>query len=118
MVIKMSTSIKQSYLDYRAFVLAAISSILFVTISTIAAELNSAFKSLLATVFTHHWIGKSVLASVLFVAIFLVSAYALAQQETQKEVNYLNWTLLLLAIVIIGQVSITGFYAWNFFVFH
>jgi hypothetical protein len=114
----MSTNLSKSYFDYRAFVLAAVSSIIFVTVSTIAAELNSGFKGFLATVFTHHWIGKSVIASVVFVMIFLVSAYALMQQETPKDINYWRWTLLLLVVVIVGQIAIYGYYAWNFIVFH
>ena len=52
-----------------ATVLSAIITIIYITTITVAADLYPPLKEFLANVFSHHWIGKSITAILIF-AIF------------------------------------------------
>jgi uncharacterized membrane protein YqhA len=47
-------------------VMSAIITVLGITFMTVYAEFNAAFKNFLKATFYHHWIGKGVLAIVIF----------------------------------------------------
>jgi preprotein translocase subunit SecY len=52
-----------------SFTVSAIFTVIFIAIATVLSELYHPFKSWLAETFTHHWIGKGVLAVIVFLGM-------------------------------------------------
>ena len=61
-------------ISIRAFACAFHVAAWFVVVATVCAELFPAFKTLLADGFGHHWLAKSDIAAILFIATALVCA--------------------------------------------
>lgn len=87
--------------------LATIGTILLIVILTIGAELLPALKANLKNTFGHHWIGKSILATIMFFITF----FAFRKVEFW---DIKRWTILLAAIWILGNLIIFGFFIWHF----
>lgn len=66
------------------FCLGAAASSWLLAIMVIAAELYAPFKSLLAAVFAHHWIGKAVLTA----AAFVVFGFLLKERKTDESLAW------------------------------
>lgn len=91
----------------------AITAIVFITAITIAADLYSPLKDWLKENFSHHWIGKGILAIAAFLlAGFLKFLFGKTTNEIKiaKNLAVLNW------LSIIGSLAILGFFifeAWK-----
>jgi len=95
-----------------SFVVSAIIVVIFIAGITIVTELFSNVKSLLADTFVHHWIGKGVLAILLFLALAFL--YNLFHCEHEREKTPM--LIAILAIVtILSFFVILGFYVYEVF---
>ena len=89
----------------QSFALGAVLAAVFVAAVTIAAELMPPLKTWLADTFTHHWIGKSVLAAAIYIGtsiiIFAVPS-AGSQERARKSLAALFWfSWLAIAAIIV-----------------
>lgn len=93
-----------------AFSLSAIVAILFITAATVVAELNSPFKDFLKDNFMHHWIGKGVLAAIIWsLGGLLVNLFPFPSDE--KKTTFMIWLISLSTIV--GFLIIFLFYLYE-----
>ncbi len=86
-----------------ASVVSAFFSTIFVTSVTILAELVPSFKNWLASTFYHHWIGKGVLTTGIFVTFFVfmvIFGKGLDDERLAGQIKLLNVTLALGTFVI------------------
>ena len=87
-------------------VMASIVSIVAVTVMTVYAEINEVFKNWLKSVFSHHWVGKGIIALV----IFFVFAH-LIKLESKRETVYL--VNLLVAVAVLCSGALLLFFIWE-----
>lgn len=78
-------------------IIAAISAVIFITALTIIGDLYPPLKNLLKEEHYHHWIGKGVWATILFVLVTL--GYAVFTKEPQpgmtaRLLKLLSWTVI------------------------
>lgn len=79
--------------------------IAFVAAATIGGEMHAPFKDWLAATFTHHWVGKGIIASVI---LFLGGAVLAPTIPARRSVTGLLWVLFVVTIV--AFLAIVGFY--------
>lgn len=84
--------------------LATLATILFITLLTIAAELNAPLKGWLAATFTHHWVGKGILAMALF-ALLCFAGPLLEMKRLQSGV---------VPVVLVALLAIHAFFILHF----
>lgn len=99
---------KNSY----ATAVSGICTVVFVTLLTVLADLAPALKDWLKAVFTHHWIGKGVLAAGLFGLIYLL---ALKTARDNSEESAAPLLRLLAWSAICGTIIIFAFFLWEAF---
>ncbi len=90
--------------------IGAIAAAIFITIITISADLYLPIKGWLKNIFSHHWVGKSVLAAVVFL-LFAVLIWPFSKRADDEKIRkilvLLNWLL------IAGSLAIFGFFIWE-----
>jgi purine-cytosine permease-like protein len=98
----------------RGLAISGTLSVLFVTVVTIAAELYPPLKNWLASTFTHHWVGKGVIAMAIFFLLGLLLGFLWRSERIPTGL------LMICAwVAILGTVAISGFYVYEaFFVTH
>ena len=91
---------------------SAIFTMIFIAAITVTADLAPDLKDWLKSVFTHHWIGKSVLALAFFLIFSIVVYFCPCQKDiekTKKLLSYLLWSSM-------GSVVIIFlFFIWEVF---
>lgn len=95
-----------------AATMAAATSILFVTVITVLADLAPGLKDWLKVTFTHHWIGKGVIAAGLFVVVYLFLNAFLKKATAERLVPLLR---LLTWLTVAGTIVILGFFVYEAF---
>lgn len=90
---------------------AAISLILIAAI-TIAAELVPPLKNWLKSSFSHHWIGKSIIALGFFIIVAILSFFYPEKPDVDKITT---WLRILLIVAVSSFLAITGFFAYEAF---
>ena len=99
----------------QSFAIGAVLAAVFAVAVTIAAELMPPLKTWLADTFTHHWIGKSVLAAAIYVGtsiiIFAVPS-AGSQEQARKSLAALFWISWVVVAAIIGFFLYEAFWAY------
>jgi len=80
--------------------------IALIAVFTILSEQFSVVKNFFA-LFGHHWIGKSVLALLVFGALYLL----LSKSDENLDDNSIWW---LIGTVVLSGLAIAGFYTWHF----
>lgn len=75
---------------------------------TILAEISPEFKSFLVQLATHHWIGKSVISAVAFVAFYALFA------RSRESHRVLGGTFLVVGSVVLAGLGIFAFFVWHF----
>ena len=75
---------------------------------TIWAEQQESFKTLLASLAGHHWIGKSIVAAVAFVLLYML------MRHRRESNNALTLMLLVCASAIGGGLVIFFFYVQHY----
>jgi hypothetical protein len=98
----------------RSFAIAAIVAIVFVTVATVLGELYKPFKNWLKETFYHHWMGKGIIAIVVFYALGFIG------RAKSKDTDEALVTILraVFWITLIGVLAITGFYLYEYFIVH
>ncbi|MEK7568002.1 MAG: hypothetical protein AAB513_03735 [Patescibacteria group bacterium] len=72
---------------------------ILVAVLTIGGELYAPLKDSLKSIFTHHWLGKSALAIIIFVLVFLVRFSAKADMEKVRRALILaTWCAVFSAV--------------------
>lgn len=97
-----------------SFAISAIVAIVFVVFATIFGELYKPFKDSLKDIFSHHWIGKGVIAIVIFYALGFLGYFSAKDDEDGmiKMLKIVFW------VALIGVLAITGFYLYEYFLVH
>lgn len=92
-----------------AGVAASSAAILFITVATIVGELYKPFKGWLKITFSHHWIGKGVLALVIFAVIFiLIFVFSCRRKDSctesgvKKSLDILSWITVFSILVLVA----------------
>ncbi len=88
-----------------ADIYGAISAVVFVTAATIVGEFVPVFKNWLKTMFTHHWIGKGVLAVVVFWVVIYVSYKMIGRdsdEDLAKNFHLLSVIAAICAFLLLG----------------
>lgn len=87
--------------------MSAILAVFFVTVITIAAELWPPLKEWLRTIFTHHWVGKSILVIVLY----FLRLFFIFRINNGASIERLNKILIFLFwLAVMGTLIIFGFF--------
>lgn len=97
-----------------SFIISAIVAIIFIPISVILGELYKPFKDWLKNIFYHHWIGKGVIAFVIFYFFGFLKYFKSKDNEDVivKMLKVLFW------ITFIGTLAIISFYLYEYFIVH
>lgn len=88
----------------------AITAVIFIIAITIAADIYLSLKDLLKSVFSHHWIGKSILSVAVFIIVGAIS-FLLPIQANEEKISRLLRALSFL--LIIGILAIFSFFVYE-----
>ena len=100
---------KQSILS--AIIISAILTIVVIVLLTVCGELDAGFKGWLTQTFSHHWIGKSIISTL----VFLVSMPIFYVLRLKKiSTIFLIWLLVAVANLSFG-VLLAFFFFETFF---
>jgi len=95
----------------RAASLGAIAAAIFIAASTVMAELFAPFKDFLKEKFSHHWVGKSVLALLIFLTVSFLGYFILKK----SGIDSLPRILLILGLTaVFGSFLILGFFIYEY----
>lgn len=89
---------------------AVTTSIVVTTIITIWAELVPSFKTWLAGTFVHHWIGKSVIALILFGVVILIGSVwrkPTTFSHVGQRIRLTAW------VTILSSAVLFGYFLWH-----
>ena len=93
---------------------AATTTIIFVTVITIWAELFAPLKEWLKDFSGHHWTSKSILSVLLYVIVTIVLYWTI---HDQNETRIRKALIVLLIFLVLGSIIITAFYTGHHFKF-
>lgn len=104
---------KQTKLLHSAICAAAVTTI-FIAVITLYAEFSPPLKDWLKTTFTHHWLGKSALSAILFIAVTFFGYFfplKTGEETIRKRILLLFWVSLASALIIIVFFGYEAFFA-------
>lgn len=96
-------------LDEFNFYLGAAASAWLLTVMVLLTELSAPFKDILTKVFTHHWIAKLILVTLIFIVVSKL--YPKKQKMVGMPVEDFAWKSIIASLLIIF-----GFYIFEFLV--
>jgi len=102
----------------RATTYAAAFAVAFITGITITADLYLPLKDWLKLTFSHHWVGKGMLAIVLFVGISAILLLFPAPKDEVKTKALARSTWILVIVSLMGTISIIAFFIYEAFLKH
>ena len=95
-----------------SIILSSIAVAIFIPIITITAELAAPLKEWLKNTFYHHWVGKSLIAVIVFVGLSVLISVIPYKASLER----LNRLLFILAtLVFLGTLAIFGFFSYETF---
>lgn len=97
-----------------SFGVAAIVAIIFIVFATIFGELYKPFKDSLKDIFSHHWIGKGVIAIVIFYVLGFLGYFS----ANDSEGVIITILKIVFWIALVGVLAISGFYLYEYFLVH
>lgn len=95
-------------LNAKSLIRSATSVIWLIVAMTLLAELSAPFKSFLAQIAGHHWVGKSIIAAIAFCILYFLF------RKSDESRGIWGSVLLALASVIAGGLIIFSFFLWHF----
>lgn len=95
-----------------SFITGAIIAVVFIILITIIAEFSPDTKFFLKNTFTHHWIGKSVLSLIIFIAASLIFWIISAKTDIKKICANIR---ILIFSVAAGSLAILLFFVYETF---
>lgn len=95
-------------INSKAFTISTTVVIWLIVAMTIAAELSEKFKLSIAEIGGHHWVGKSIVASIVFVVLYLLFI------KSRESENVFKNALWVVSSLVLGGLVIFGFYARHF----
>ena len=95
-----------------SFAAAAIVAIVFVAVATILGELHKPFKNWLKDIFYHHWMGKGIIAILIFYILGFLG-YFKAKDSDDAVVTMLK---IVFWIALLGVVAISVFYTYEYMI--
>ncbi len=95
-------------MNNRALTIATVVTIWFIVALTLGAELSAPFKTLIAEIGGHHWVGKSILSTALFLVVFLIF------KKTNDSSSVLKNSYLVVGSAVGGGLIIFLFYLQHF----
>lgn len=98
-----------------SFIAGAIVASAFIAGATIGGELYKPFKDWLAGTFYHHWVGKGVLAVLIFLAVAFVHGF-IVKHPTEERVR--KSLLVLFGVLVLSSLSILLFFLYEFKISH
>lgn len=93
-----------------SIICASIAAVIFIIAITIIADLYLPIKDWLKDIFTHHWIGKSILSLVIFIIFGIISFFLPIKTNEEKISKLLK---ILFWILIIGTLAIFMFFIYE-----
>ncbi len=97
----------------KAFINGAIAAILITTLLTVVADLYVPLKDLLKQVFSHHWIGKGVIAIFIFLTIGF-GGWIFRRETSGESADVARGLKTLFWTTIFSFFIIFGFFIWEF----
>ena len=94
-----------------SFAIAASVAIVFIVFATIFGELYKPFKNSLKDIFSHHWIGKGVIAIVIFYALGFLGYF----KASSSEKVLITVLKVVFWIAVVGVLAISAFYLYEYF---
>lgn len=91
---------------------SAIITVVFIAIITMAADLAPSLKGWLASTFSHHWIGKSILSLALFFIFSALIFFCPCQKNIEKATRLLSYLFI---SSIASVIIIFLFFVWEAF---
>lgn len=102
----------------RATLCAAACTITFITGITVAADLYPPLKSWLKLTFSHHWVGKGILAGAVFTAVIVIVSFIPAPENDVKAKTLTRSVWALVAASLAGTLVIIIFFIYEAFFKH
>ena len=98
-----------NYKLIRSAALGAILSIVAVTVITIAGELYAPLKDWLKSVFTHHWLGKSIISVAVFVVFWIIgmATFRADEDKTRQSIS------VLFSVAVLCTFALAGFFIYH-----
>lgn len=83
----------------------AIVAVVFITVITVLADLQAPLKDWLKATFTHHWVGKGILAVVVFFVVSLILLTVRGSGDSEKlrkGIAVLSWSAILGTLILLA----------------
>ncbi len=102
----------------RATTYAAAFAVVFITGITVTADLYLPLKNWLKLIFSHHWIGKGILASVVFAMVLVIFSFIPVPPDELKSKILMRsvWKLVIASLA--GTLIIVAFFMYEAFLKH
>lgn len=95
-----------------SIILSSIAVAIFIPAITIAAELAVPLKEWLKNTFYHHWVGKSLIAVIVFAGLSIL-VFAIPYKASLERISRLLF--ILSTLVFLGTLAIFGFFSYETF---
>lgn len=102
----------------RATLCAATCTVTFITGITVAADLYAPLKNWLKLTFSHHWVGKGILAGAVFAAVIVMVSFIPAPEDDLKAKTLARSVGKLIAASLAGTLVIIIFFIYEAFFKH
>lgn len=97
----------------KAFIRGAVAAVLTTTLLTVVADLYGPLKDLLKQLFSHHWIGKGVVAIFVFLAVGF-GGWIFRREAGDESAGVARGLKILFWSTIFSAIVVFGFFVWEF----
>ncbi len=95
-----------------SFIVSAIIAIVFITFATIFGELYKPFKDWLKETFYHHWMGKGIIAILIFYVLGFLGSF----KSKDSDEALIKMLKILFWIAFVGVLAISIFYIYEYMI--
>lgn len=93
---------------------SSVLAVVFVTVITISGETYAPLKNWLASTFTHHWLGKSVLTAGVFVIVTIILTI-IPYRETSTSFSLGRRIQRLNLVTVVATAALVGFFIYHYY---